>query len=43
MDRIDEIALVLANSHDPEQIAEFLRSILTDSEVKEVSDRKSVV
>jgi TrpR family trp operon transcriptional repressor len=43
MDRIDEIALVLANTHDAEQIAEFLRSILTESEVKEVSSRWELV
>jgi TrpR family trp operon transcriptional repressor len=43
MDRIEEIALVLANSDDPDQIAEFLRSILTDYEVKEVSSRWELV
>ena len=43
MDRIEEIALVLANSDDPNQIAEFLRSILTENEVKEVSSRWELV
>jgi TrpR family trp operon transcriptional repressor len=43
MDRIDEIALVLANAKEPIQIAEFLRSILTKNEVKEVSSRWELV
>ncbi len=43
MDRIDEIALVLANAEDQSQIAEFLRSILTENEVKEVSSRWELV
>ncbi len=43
MDRIEEIALVLANSDDPNQIAEFLRSLLTENEVKEVSSRWELV
>lgn len=43
MDKIEEIALVLANSDDPNQIAEFLRSILTENEVKEVSSRWELV
>ena len=43
MDRIDEIAAVLAESDDQAQIAEFLRSILTGSEVKEISSRWELV
>jgi len=43
MDRINEIALVLAKSDNKEQIAEFLKSLLTESEVKEVSSRWELV
>lgn len=43
MERIDEIATVLAATDNPKEIAEFLRSILTPSEIKEVSSRWELV
>ncbi len=43
MDKIDEIALVLAETNDTEQIAEFLRSLLTESEADEISSRWELV
>ncbi len=43
MDRIEEIATVLAKTEDSKAIEEFLRSLLTSSEVKEVSSRWELV
>lgn len=43
MDRIDEISLVLSKTNDETSISEFLRSLLTESEVKEISSRWELV
>ncbi len=43
MDKIDEIAKVLAITDNPIEIAEFLRSLLTPSELNEVSSRWELV
>lgn len=43
MDKINEIALVLANTSDEKAISEFLKSLLTESEIREVSSRWELV
>ena len=43
MDKIDEIAFVMAKTNDETKIAEFLRSLLTESETKEISSRWELV
>lgn len=43
MDKIDEIASVLAESNDKKEIANFLRSLLTEAEASEVSSRWELV
>ncbi|MBU2511149.1 trp operon repressor [bacterium] len=43
MDRIKEIATVLAKTENAKEIEEFLRSLLTPSEAKEVSSRWELV
>lgn len=43
MDKIDEIASALASIDDADLISGFLKSILTESEVDEVSSRWELV
>lgn len=43
MDKINEIALVLAKTDDEVVVAEFLKSILTPKELEEVSSRWELV
>jgi len=43
MDKIKEIALVLAKTDNELQISEFLRSLLTEKELREISSRWELV
>ncbi len=43
MDKIDEIASVLAITDDEKEIAGFLKSLLTETEANEVSSRWELV
>ncbi len=43
MNKINEISLALANVDDPAVIEEFLISILTENETKEISSRWELV
>lgn len=43
MYKINEISKALAQTKDPEQIEEFLNSILTKNEAKEISSRWELV
>jgi TrpR family trp operon transcriptional repressor len=39
LDNIDEIALVLSNENNPIKIEAFIKSILTEKEVSDISNR----
>ncbi len=43
MDKIDEIASVLAETEDKNLIAAFLKSLLTETEASEISSRWELV
>jgi TrpR family trp operon transcriptional repressor len=43
MDKTKEIAYVLAGTDDPQLIEEFLNSILTPNEIKDISSRWELV
>jgi TrpR family trp operon transcriptional repressor len=43
MDKLNEIANALANIDDPQLIENFLKSILTDNEARDISSRWELV
>lgn len=43
LDNIDEIALVLSKETDPRKIEAFMKSILTEKEISDISNRWELV